>query len=122
MLLTCALQEGGLTGHQAPPPQPIREKSYTLGRSYDTSSGMVVTMVTTENRREDVIAGRPLITICEGKTPPCDIICDVTGGGRASAIAPLSSHLSPSPSPGHLTGRVTPPAVRVVCWSAWKQA
>ncbi|KAK1883593.1 Band 4.1-like protein 3 [Dissostichus eleginoides] len=106
-------QEGWLTAHQAPPPQPIREKSYTLGRSYDTSSGMVVTMVTTESGRDDVIAGRPLITICEVKTPPCDIICDVTGGGGASAIAPLSSHLSPAPSPGHLTGRVTPPAVRV---------
>ncbi|KAK1884022.1 Band 4.1-like protein 3 [Dissostichus eleginoides] len=71
------------------------------------------TMVTTESGRDDVIAGRPLITICEVKTPPCDIICDVTGGGGASAIAPLSSHLSPAPSPGHLTGRVTPPAVRV---------
>lgn len=34
------------------PSQPIREKSYTLGRSYDTASGRVITL-TTKNNKED---------------------------------------------------------------------
>ncbi|XP_076577635.1 band 4.1-like protein 3a isoform X3 [Chaetodon auriga] len=86
-------------------PQPIREKSYTVGRSYDTSSGRVITMTTRDDSSDvtmttgniemdtqfriiplstadDVITGGPLITICEVKTPtsPPEIVpgvCDI---------------------------------------------
>ncbi|XP_041816975.1 band 4.1-like protein 3a [Chelmon rostratus] len=73
-------------------PQPIREKSYTVGRSYDTTSGRVITMTTRDDSSDvttttgsiemdmqvriiplstadDVITGGPLITIREVKTP-----------------------------------------------------
>ncbi|XP_073344375.1 band 4.1-like protein 3a [Pagrus major] len=154
--------EGGVMTNQYPP-QPIREKSYTVGRSYDTASGRVVTMTTSDDSSDvtmttgtiemdrqvriiplssadDVITGGPLITICEVKTPTspseqlpgiCDIISDVFtgddtrgGGTRASVISPLTPrlrpksppdelNLSPTPSPGHLTGRMSPSMVRV---------
>ncbi|XP_070841710.1 band 4.1-like protein 3a isoform X3 [Chaetodon trifascialis] len=86
-------------------PQPIRGKSYTVGRSYDTSSGRVITMTTRDDSTDvtiatgniemdmqfriiplstadDVITGGPLITICEVKTPtsPPEIapsVCDI---------------------------------------------
>ncbi|XP_036934949.1 band 4.1-like protein 3a isoform X8 [Acanthopagrus latus] len=154
--------EGGVMTNQYPP-QPIREKSCTVGRSYDTASGRVVTMtsiddssdvtMTTKNiemdrqvrilplsSADDVITGGPLITICEVKTPTspleqqpgvCDIISDVFseddtrgGGARASVISPLTPflprkspldelNLSPTPLPGHLTGRTSPSMARV---------
>ncbi|XP_075941373.1 band 4.1-like protein 3 isoform X8 [Anarhichas minor] len=79
--------EGGFIANRAPP-QPIREKSYTVGRSYDTASGRVVTMTITDDSSDvtvttvrtgmsrpvriiplstadDVITGGPLITIRE---------------------------------------------------------
>ncbi|XP_077952625.1 protein 4.1 isoform X35 [Gasterosteus aculeatus] len=40
-------EEGGFIVNQAPP-QLIREKSYTVGQSYDTASGRVVTMTMTD--------------------------------------------------------------------------
>lgn len=111
MLLTCALQEGGVITNQAPP-HPTREKIYAVGRSYDTTSGRVVTMrddsfdVTMAtgsietvrqvrliplSATDDVITGGPLITIREVKTPTsplelphgvCDVISrDDTRGG-----------------------------------------
>ncbi|XP_078138472.1 protein 4.1-like [Centroberyx gerrardi] len=90
-----ATEEGGVLVNRAPPQptslqlsqshdgspgrQPIREKSYTLGRSYDTASGRVVTMttknigedsdVTMTTTSDDVIIAGPLITIREVKTP-----------------------------------------------------
>ncbi|XP_018542464.1 band 4.1-like protein 3 isoform X3 [Lates calcarifer] len=81
-------EEGGVTTNQA---QPIREKSYTVGRSYDTTSGRIITMTTSDDSldvamipsaevgrqvrviplstADDVITGGPLITIREVKTP-----------------------------------------------------
>lgn len=103
MLLTYTLQEGGVITNQASS-QPIRERSYTVGRSYDTASGKVVTMTTRDDSSDvmmmgsimtgrqvriiplpttdDVITGGPLITIREVKTPaspsePLPHICDV---------------------------------------------
>lgn len=104
MLLICALQEGGFITNQASP-QPIREKGYTVGRSYDTASGRVVTMTTSDDSPnvtmptasidtgrqvriiplstvDDVITGGPLITIREVKTPtspsePPPGVCDI---------------------------------------------
>uniref|UniRef100_UPI0037E86F2B band 4.1-like protein 3 isoform X1 n=1 Tax=Semicossyphus pulcher TaxID=241346 RepID=UPI0037E86F2B len=81
---------GRFISNQAP--HPIREKSYTVGRSYDTVSGRVVTMTTHDDSSDvtmttesievgkqvrvihlstadDVIKGGPLITIREVKTP-----------------------------------------------------
>ncbi|XP_069576280.1 protein 4.1-like isoform X2 [Brachyistius frenatus] len=99
-------EEGGVMTDQ-PPPEPIREKSYTVGRSYDTASGRVFTMTSGDDSdvpvttaclkagqqvhmvpvsSDDVITGGPLNTICEVKTPTspleqppsvCDAISDV---------------------------------------------
>lgn len=78
------------------PPQPIREKSYAVGRSYDTMSGTVITMTTrdessdvimkTTKTETGVVRGLPLITIREVTTPTspvepapgiCGVICNV---------------------------------------------
>lgn len=106
------------------PPHPVRKNSYTVGRSYDTMSGRVVTMttrtdnsdvtVTTMNTETGVIGGGPLITIREVKTPtsPCEpvpsvcgiIICETggrmartldLGGSVVSVMAPQSPLLPP---------------------------
>ncbi|XP_078100450.1 protein 4.1-like [Sander vitreus] len=116
------------------PPQPIREKSYAVGRSYDTASGKVVAVTTADNLQvrviplstaDDVIIGGPLVTIQEVKTPTSpsepppgasDISGDVIGGGGAF-VAPKfvldELRLSPAPSAGHLTGRKSPVSPRV---------
>lgn len=172
MLLTCALQGGVVITNRAPP-QPIREKTYTVGRCYDTASGRVITMTTTDDHSDvimttgsietsgqvriiplsntdDVITGGPLITIREVKTPtspsePPSAICDFTSdvicaddtrrggsrsldlhGGGASLISPLTPlllpksplgelNLSPTLTPGPMTGRTSPSMARVVC-------
>ncbi|KAM8822642.1 band 4.1-like protein 3a isoform 4-T4 [Spinachia spinachia] len=46
--------EGGFIVNRAPP-QLIREKSYTVGQSYDTASGRVVTMTMTNNSSDDTM-------------------------------------------------------------------
>ncbi|TDG95935.1 hypothetical protein EPR50_G00243670 [Perca flavescens] len=128
-------EEGGITNRA--PPQPIREKSYAVGRSYDTASGKVVTVTTADNLQvrviplsttDDVITGGPLVTIQEVKTPTSpaetppgawasgDVIGDVIGGGGASVppkVALDELRLSPAPSAGHLTGRKSPVSPRV---------
>ncbi|XP_031696744.1 band 4.1-like protein 3 isoform X3 [Anarrhichthys ocellatus] len=115
--------EGGFIANQASP-QPIREKSYTVGRSYDTASGRVVTMTITDDSSDvivttvrtgmsrpvriiplstadDVITGGPLITIREVKTPtsPSEppINSDLIRRGGASVISPLTPLLPPKP-------------------------
>ncbi|XP_069368072.1 band 4.1-like protein 3a isoform X3 [Paralichthys olivaceus] len=110
-------EEGGVITNQRSP-QPIREKSYTVGRSYDTTSGRTVTMTTRDNSSDvamtpsidldrqvrviplsaadDVITGGSLMTICEVKTPispsePLSTICVViseTGGSGVRALDP----------------------------------
>ncbi|XP_054863037.1 band 4.1-like protein 3a isoform X2 [Amphiprion ocellaris] len=107
-------EEGGVTANPAPF-QPIREKSYTVGRSYDTTSGRVVAMTTTDDRSngtvmservgpqvqtapvstaDDVITGGPLITIHEVKTPtsPSELppsICDIISVAKTSRATSL---------------------------------
>ncbi|KAK9527369.1 hypothetical protein VZT92_013938 [Zoarces viviparus] len=115
--------EGGFIANRAPP-QPIRKNSYTVGRSYDTASGRVVTMTITDDisdvtvttvRRgmnrpvriiplstaDDVITGGPLITIREVKTPtsPSEppINSDLIRRGGASVISRLTPLLPPKP-------------------------
>lgn len=80
------------------PLQPVRKKSYTVGRSYDTTSGTVVFMTTrnentdvtmaTVNTEAGVIGGGPPVPICEVKTQNsscqsltsiCDIACETEG-------------------------------------------
>ncbi|XP_038566981.1 band 4.1-like protein 3 isoform X2 [Micropterus salmoides] len=164
---------GGVVITNRAPPQPIREKTYTVGRCYDTASGRVITMTTTDDHSDvimttgsietsgqvriiplsntdDVITGGPLITIREVKTPtspsePPSAICDFTSdvicaddtrrggsrsldlhGGGASLISPLTPlllpksplgelNLSPTLTPGPMTGRTSPSMARVVC-------
>lgn len=111
MLLTCTLQEGGVKSNQTP---TVREKSYTVGRIYDTMSGRVVTM-TTRGDVSDVAAStrvtgeRPLITICEVKTPtsPSEPVCDVISKLRASGEQSLDvgwDEVSKLPSPVTVVG------------------
>lgn len=114
MLLTCPLQEGEFITNQAPP-QPITEKSYTVGQSYDTTSGRIValttrddsshvTMTSTEMGRQvrviplstddDVITERPLIMIREVKTPtsptePSPGLCGVSSEAREGGVLDL---------------------------------
>ncbi|XP_075941368.1 band 4.1-like protein 3 isoform X3 [Anarhichas minor] len=127
--------EGGFIANRAPP-QPIREKSYTVGRSYDTASGRVVTMTITDDSSDvtvttvrtgmsrpvriiplstadDVITGGPLITIREVKTPtsPSEppINSDLIRRGGASVISPLTPLLPPKPPLDELSLSPAPP-------------
>uniref|UniRef100_A0A673AZF0 FERM domain-containing protein n=1 Tax=Sphaeramia orbicularis TaxID=375764 RepID=A0A673AZF0_9TELE len=100
--------------------------SYTLGQSYDTASGRVITvtakddssdvvMTTTHIQKgmsavkiiplstaDDVITGGPLATVQELKTP----LSPLLGGGATT--------LSPAPPQGYLTGWTSPSTGRVV--------
>ncbi|XP_067342414.1 protein 4.1-like isoform X2 [Channa argus] len=116
-------EEGGVVKNQAPP-QLIIEKSYTVGRSYDTTSGRVVTMTATDDGSEvsltkqspemGVITGSQLFMIHEVKTPtsPSEPVYDLVpvmtgkigGGGTrtldlgwagTSVMSPLSPLLPP---------------------------
>ncbi|XP_034427944.1 band 4.1-like protein 3a isoform X2 [Hippoglossus hippoglossus] len=110
-------EEGGVITNQQSP-QPIKEKSYTVGRSYDTTSGRTVTMTSKDNSSDvamtpsiemdrhvrviplstadDVITGGSLTTICEVKTPispseSLSTVCAViseTGGSGVRALDP----------------------------------
>lgn len=150
--------------NQTGSPQPIRQKSYTVGRSYDTASGRVVSLRTDDivavttvapgnsvpmttasfqvgqkmsliplSATDDVITERPLMTICEVKTPtsPHEPVLDVfrtpgteplvQSGGKVSLTPPTLPKspldgLSPAPS------RSSPSLTRVVRWLLWKQA
>ncbi|XP_022070729.1 band 4.1-like protein 3a isoform X3 [Acanthochromis polyacanthus] len=108
-------EEGGGVTANPTSSQPIREKSYTVGRSYDTTSGRVVAMTTTDGRSDgtvmseragcqiqttpvsttdDVITGGPLITIQEVKTPtsPSEApptICDIISVAKTSRATSL---------------------------------
>ncbi|CAN9506201.1 unnamed protein product [Ophioblennius macclurei] len=102
--------------------EPIEERSYTVGRSYDTASGSVLTMttrgddsdVTIATERLDVYRVGPMITICEVKTPMSPVCNDVGnpgaldlwGDGVTSLKFPLdelgSAHSRTSPSMTHV--------------------
>lgn len=134
MLHTCALQEGGVITDRAPP-HPVKQKTYTVGQSYYTASGRVVTMTTTDNSfavtvdtgwqvkglpgctTDGVSMGGRLVTIGEVKTPtsPLELRPGVGGGGAASHLLPRAppDKLSPTHSPGHPSGR-TPPSMATV--------
>ncbi|XP_060920543.1 band 4.1-like protein 3 isoform X2 [Labrus mixtus] len=100
---------GGVISSQCSP-QPMREKSYTVGRSYDTASGRVITMLSCDSNvtmttgsiamakqftiiplspTDDVIIGGPLIAIKEVKTPtspsePAPGVSDIISDVRVS--------------------------------------
>nr|XP_043891479.1 protein 4.1-like isoform X4 [Solea senegalensis] len=112
-------EEGGVKINQAPP-QRIREKCHTVGRSYDTTSGKIVSVTSRDTSfdvtmtmslevgrqappippsTDDDITGRTLMTICEVKTPVsplepprgiCAAISETEGGGGASVMSPLT--------------------------------
>ncbi|XP_026148599.1 band 4.1-like protein 3 [Mastacembelus armatus] len=95
--------------------EPVRERSYTVGRSYDTTSGKVVTMTTRDESSDITVTktsfetgitpGGPLITIREVKTPTspsespssiCDVISDKTGvGAKILDLSPGKASVSP---------------------------
>lgn len=134
------------------PPHPVKQKSYTVGQSYYTASGRVVTMTTTDNSLavtmdtgwpgrqvkvsplyaiDDVPMGGRLVPIGEVKTPtsPLELVSKETGegfqgdgpaqvrGGAASLLLPRAppDKLSPTHSPGQLSGRTSPSVASVVC-------
>lgn len=125
MLHTCALQEGGVITDQAPP-HPVKQKSYTEGQSYDTASGRVITMTSSDNcftlnvdtgwadrqvrgmplhTADDVTTGGRLITIREvTPTSPrelrpgaCDAVRDVSGEGGSKGGGP--TNVTPAVTP-----------------------
>ncbi|XP_029003725.1 protein 4.1-like isoform X2 [Betta splendens] len=129
-------EEGGVMTNQGSL-QPVRERTCTVGRSYDTTSGTVVFMtsrnessdvtMTTVNPETGVIGGGPLITIREVKTPtsPCKPLTSVfetegtmartldLGGGVASVKSPQSLLLPnksslEQPSQSSVPGRKSP--------------
>ncbi|MEQ2189451.1 hypothetical protein GOODEAATRI_025425, partial [Goodea atripinnis] len=141
---------GGFVANQAAA-QPIREKHHTMGRSYDTTTGRVLSMLTEDDvtmttasvkpghldrcipvsATDDVITGGPLGNLREVKTPTSPLeslpaVYDVTsrdGGGVfvMSSLAPLTLPKSPLGGLGP-TPRASPSTTRLVCWLAWKQA
>ncbi|XP_071340281.1 protein 4.1-like isoform X2 [Trachinotus anak] len=130
-------EEGRVTTNQAPT-QPIREKSYTVGRSYDTTSGRIVTMTTRDDSShvtmtnteigrqvrviplstiDNVITDGPLITICEVKTPTspseqppgfCGIINDVINETRECGARVLELQGGGASVMSHLTPHLGP--------------
>lgn len=135
MLLTCALQEGGVITNQASL-QPITGKSHTTGRSYYTTTGADMAVTTKDDRSDVAMAtgsfetGKP-VTIDAVKIPTSplepvpgvsDVISgdDIRGGEvRMLDLPPVSPpdklSLSPAPSSGHLGSRTSPYVARVVC-------
>lgn len=127
--------------------QPIREWDYTVGQSYDTASGRVITMTTrddcpgvtmaTEGDKAvgqvriiplstgDVITGAPLVTISEVKTPsPTER--DVIHSEDASRVRLDQQGGASVLTPAQLGSGRSPSPVRVVCllvgwWLAWKR-
>ncbi|XP_062236011.1 band 4.1-like protein 3 isoform X2 [Platichthys flesus] len=135
-------EEGGVITNQQYP-KPIREKSYTVGRSYDTTSGRTVTMTSKDNSSDvamtpsnetdrhlplstvdDVITGGALMTICEVKTPvspaePLSTVMSETGGSGVRALGwempPLLHPRSPvgEPNLSPASSRKSPSTARV---------
>lgn len=98
MLHTCALQEGGVLSDRAPP-QPVRQ-TYTVGQSYYTSSGRVVTMTTT-----DSTLAVSMDTGWLGRQVKGPLLCtadDVATGGRLVPIGEVKTLTSPPEQPARL--------------------
>ncbi|MEQ2289772.1 hypothetical protein AMECASPLE_036667, partial [Ameca splendens] len=151
MIEPLELEEGGGFVENQAAAQPIREKHHTMGRSYDTTTGRVLSMLTEDDvtmttasvkpghldrcipvsATDDVITGGPLGTLREVKTPTSPLeslpaVYDVTSmdeGGVfvMSSLAPLTLPKSPLGGLGP-TPRASPSTTRLVCWLAWKQA
>lgn len=135
MLLTCALQEGGVITNQASL-QPITGKSHTTGRSYYTTTGADMAVTTKDDSSDVAMAtgsfetGKP-VTIGALKIPTLPLEPmpgvgnvirgdDVRGGEvRMLDLPPVSppdkQSLNPAPSSGHLGSRILPSVARVVC-------
>ncbi|XP_054621098.1 band 4.1-like protein 3 isoform X3 [Dunckerocampus dactyliophorus] len=101
-------EEGGATVKREPP-QPIKGKSITLGRSYDTTSGSVVAITNDftvmRTRGDDVITGGQSLLMSSNKAEPR------LPGGQSRAMggeAPAFVGGSPAPALSHLTSRKSP--------------
>lgn len=106
MLLNCALQEGGFITNQAPP-QPIRGKSYTVGRSYDTSSGRVVTMMTSDDSPDVTMTTMSIDTGRQVRIIPLSTVDDVITGGPLITIREVKTPTSPSELPPGVCGTIS---------------
>ncbi|KAM4543511.1 band 4.1-like protein 3 isoform 1-T1 [Fundulus diaphanus] len=127
---------GGLMTNQAAA-QPIRDEHYTVGRSYDTTTGRVHSLLDEDDvtmppagirpahfdrtipvsATDDVITVGPLVTICEVKTPTsplepraavCDVICASESSRDGGGVFMMSSLGGSSPAP-----RASPSMARV---------
>lgn len=128
MLLTCALQEGGVITNQASL-QPITGKSHATGRSYyttagaeDDSSAVAIAMGSFETGKPVRIGAVKIPTSPLEPMPGANVINgdDVRGGEvRVLDLPPVSPpnklSLSPAPSSSHLGSRISPSMARVVC-------
>lgn len=135
MLLTCALQEGGVITNQGSL-QPITGKSHTPGRSDYTATGASMAVTSKDDSSDVAMAmgsfetGKP-VTIGGVKIPtsPLEpmpgfgdaISGDDVRGGEVSILdlppvsPPDKLSLSPAPSSVHLGSRISPSVARVVC-------
>lgn len=129
MLYTCTLQEGGVLTDRAPP-HPVKQKTYTVGQSYYTASGRVVTMTTTDNSfavtmdtgwlgrqveappvytTDGVMTGGRLVPIREAKTPPSGLEPPPSNGeGFHGRRGGGESLLLPRAPPGELSPTHSP--------------
>ncbi|XP_074549125.1 protein 4.1-like isoform X2 [Halichoeres trimaculatus] len=98
---------GGVISNQASS-QPIKEKNFTVGRSYDTTSGIVVTM--TMDNVPDVTMTPGIIEMDrQVRIIPLSSADDVTKGGQLITIQEVktpTSPLEPPPGPYDITRHV----------------
>lgn len=135
MLLTCALQEGGVIINQASL-QPITGKSHTTVRSYYTATGADMAVTTKDDSSDVAMAtesfetGKPVtigvVKILTSPLEPMPGVSDVISGDdirggevRMLDLPPVSPpdklSLSPTPSSCPLGNRTSPSVARVVC-------
>ncbi|XP_070708674.1 band 4.1-like protein 3 [Pempheris klunzingeri] len=93
-------EDDGFITNQGPP-QPIKDKSYTVGRSYDTASGRVVTMTTRDDSSDVTMATAGIETGRQVRVIPLSTADDVIRGGPLITIREVKTPTSPlEPPPG----------------------
>ncbi|XP_028288592.1 band 4.1-like protein 3a isoform X2 [Parambassis ranga] len=91
-------EEGWIMTSQAPP-HSLRGKSYTVGKSYDTASGMVFTMATGGHFSDVTMTTANIKESQQLRVIPVSTAEDVTRGGPLTTIREVKTPTSPSEPP-----------------------